>query len=102
MSPAQNLSGTHDEADVNAAHALQDAFTVEQDEKRECQVPDWGQGKMEKTRNTINILAPFATDSSKKFGRKEELAPLSWLLVTTVGWGGLPAKDSTYTNGFPE
>jgi hypothetical protein len=91
----------NDVEDLKAAHALQDAITVQQDDRGEFQVPDWRQEEVEEMRNAINVLAPLATDSSKTFGIKEELDPLYWLLGAAVGWGGLPAKHSTYTGGFP-
>lgn len=92
----------NDEEDVKAAHALQNAITVKQADNGKFQVPTWKVEEVEAMRNAINILAPFATDSSKTFGRKEELDPIYWLLGAAVGWGGLPAKDSAYTGGFPE
>ena len=92
----------NDEEDVNAAHALQDAIIVNQDAKGEFSVPNWKQEEVESMRNAINVIAPFVTDSSKSFGRKEELDPVYWLLGAAIGWGGLPAKDSTYSGGFPE
>jgi len=42
------------------------------------------------------------TNSSKAFGRKEELDPIYWLFGAAMGWGGLPAEDSIYVGGFPE
>ena len=65
-------------------------------------MPSWKLEDVESMRNAINVLAPFASDSSKIFGKKEDLDPIYWLLGAAVGWGGLPAKDSTYAGGFPE
>ena len=84
------------------AHSLQDAITVQQASKGEFHVPEWDLEEVVAMRNTINVLAPFATDSSKTFGLKGELDPLYWTLGAAVGWGGLPAKHSTYTGGLPE
>jgi hypothetical protein len=92
----------NNEKDVKAAHALQDAIILRQAAEGEFSVPDWKQGEVEAMRNAINILAPLVTDSSKSFGRKEELDPVYWLLGAAIGWGGLPAKDSMYSSGFPE
>jgi hypothetical protein len=92
----------NDKEDVKAAHALQDAITVNQANKGEFDVPDWKQEDVEAMRNKINVIAAAATDSSKAFGRKEELDPVYWILGAAIGWGGLPAKDSTYAGGFPE
>jgi len=92
----------NDEEDVKAAHALQDGIKTKQDDKGEFKVPNWDLKEVEKMRNAINILAPLATDSSKTFGLKKDLDPVYWILGAAVGWGGLPAKDSTYTGGFPD
>ena len=92
----------NDEKDVKAAHTLQDETIVKQADQGKFQVQAWKQEEVEAMRNAINVLAPFAADSSKTFGRKEELDPIYWLLGAAVGWGGLPAQDSTYTGGFPE
>lgn len=91
-----------DTADVKAAHVLQDAIEVKQDDKGTFIVPDWDHEEVEKMRNAINVFAPFATDSSKTFGLKEDLDPLYWTLGAAVGWGGLPANDAAYTGGFPD
>lgn len=92
----------NDEADVKATHALQDAITVKQADHGEFKVPSWKQADVEAMRNTINVFAALGPDSSKTFGRKEDLDPIYWVLGAAVGWGGLPAQDSTYTGGFPE
>jgi len=92
----------NDEKDVKAAHALQEAIKIKQDNKGEFKVPGWDLKDVEKMRNAINIFAPLATDSSRTFGLKKDLDPVYWLLGAAVGWGGLPAKDSTYTGGFPD
>ncbi len=98
---ARTFLDPNDAKDVKAAHALQDAITVRQADKGEFSAPDWNQDEVEAMRNTINVVAAAATDSSKAFGRKEDLDPIYWILGAAIGWGGLPAKDSTYTGGFP-
>ncbi len=45
--------------------------------------------------------ASTVTDSSRIFGRKEELDPVYWMLGTALGWGGLPAEHATYANLLP-
>lgn len=92
----------NDKKDVKAAHALQDAITVRQAEQGEFRVPGWKQDEVEAMRNTINVVAAAVTDSSKAFGRTEDLDPVYWILGAASGWGGLPAQDSTYAGGFPE
>jgi len=99
---ARTFLDPSDAQDVQAAHALQDAITVEQEDEGTFEVPGWDQDEVEQMRKALNVLAPLATDSSKAFGRKEDLDPLYWTLGAAVGWGGLPAEHSTYTGGFPE
>jgi hypothetical protein len=53
-------------------------------------------------RGTINVVGSTVTDSSKFFGKKEELDPVYWMLGAALGWGGLPAEAATYVNVFPE
>jgi len=92
----------NDEEDVKAAHALQDAITVKQVDKGKFEVPGWKKEEVESMREKINVVAAAMPDSTKSFGRKEELDPIYWLLGAAYGWGGLPAQDSTYAGGVPE
>jgi hypothetical protein len=92
----------NDEQDMKAAHRLQDAVVVEQADIGTFEVPDWKKDEVEEMRETINVVASTVTDSSKIFGKKEELDPVYWMLGTALGWGGLPAEHSTYVNVFPE
>ncbi len=90
------------EADMKAAYRLQDAVKVEQAGIGKFEVPDWKKEEVEKMRNTINVVGSTVTDSSKFFGKKEELDPVYWMLGAALGWGGLPAAAATYVNVVPE
>jgi hypothetical protein len=92
----------NDEQDMKAAYRLQDAIGVEQADIGKFEVPDWKTEEVEQMRETINVVASIATDTSKMFGKKEELEPVYWLLGAALGWGGLPAADATYVNVVPE
>jgi len=92
----------NDEQDMKEAYRLQDAVRVEQADIGKFEVPDWNKEEVEKMRETINVVAATATDSSKMFGKKEELDPVYWLLGAALGWGGLPAEAATYANAVPE
>jgi len=92
----------NDEEDVKAALALQDAITVKQADKGKFEDPGWNKEEVEAMREKINVVAAALPDSTKSFGRKEELDPIYWLLGAAYGWGGLPAQDSTYTGGVTE
>jgi len=92
----------NDEKDMKAAHRLQDAVKVKQSDIGKFEVPNWKKEEVEKMRETINVVASTVTDSSKLFGKKEELDPVYWILGAALGWGGLPADAATYVNVVPE
>jgi len=91
-----------DDADLRAAHALQDQVLVQQADVGVFDVPAWDQHEVEGMRNAVGMVGSVATDSSKFFGRKEELDPVYWTLGAAVGWGGLPKVDATYGITFPD
>jgi hypothetical protein len=92
----------NDEADVKAAHQLQDAVRIEQADKGRFEVPDWKKDEVEEMRNKVMVVASTVSDASKMFGVKEELDPVYWMLGTAIGWGGLPAKAAMYAINVPE
>jgi hypothetical protein len=92
----------NDEQDMKEAYQLQDAVSFEQADIGKFEVPDWNKEEVEQMRETINMVAATATDSSKMFGKKENLDPVYWLLGAALGWGGLPAEAATYANAVPE
>ncbi len=91
-----------DEGDLARAHALQDQIATEQADAGAFDVPAWDQAEVERMRSTLGTLAALATDSSKAFGRKEELDPVYWALGAAIGWGGLPAAAARYEGAHPE
>src|SRR5210317_2654593 len=98
----RTFADPNDEQDMKEAHRLQDAVVVEQADLGKFEVPDWKKEDVEKMRETINVVASKVTDSSKLFGKKEELDPVYWMLGAALGWGGLPAQAATYVNVVPE
>ena len=92
----------NDEADVKAAHALQDKVVTKQSDIGKLELPEWNKEEVEKMRETINVVATTVSDSSKMFGRKEKLDPVYHMLGAALGWGGLPAEAATYGNVTPE
>jgi len=90
-----------DEADVKAAHALQDKVVAKQSDIGKLELPEWNKEEVEKMRETINVVATTVSDSSKMFGRKEKLDPVYHMLGAAIGWGGLPAEAATYGNVTP-
>ncbi|MEQ6900962.1 DUF1214 domain-containing protein [Nocardioides sp. YIM 152588] len=91
-----------DPDDLAAAHRLQDAVVVAQDDPGRLDLPDWPPEEVAAVRNTVMQVASTVADSTRCFGRKEELDPVYWLLGAALGWGGLPATEAIYENVVPE
>jgi hypothetical protein len=102
MLAGRTFADPADEADMRAAHALQDQISVQQAEIGVFDVPAWDQHEVEDMRRAVNVVGAAATDSSKMFGRKEELDPIYWTLGAAFGWGGLPAVAATYGLTTPD
>jgi hypothetical protein len=98
----RTFADPNDKQDLQEAYRLQDAVVVEQADLGKFEVPDWSKDEVERMRDTINVVASVAMDTSRMFGVKEELDPVYWMLGAALGWGGLPAEDSVYVNVFPE
>src|SRR5210317_2303343 len=98
----RTFADPNDEQDMQEASRLQDAVSFEQADIGKFEIPDWNKEEVEQMRETVNMVAATATDSSKMFGKKEELDPVYWLLGAALGWGGLPAEAATYANAVPE
>ncbi|HEX4085317.1 MAG TPA: DUF1254 domain-containing protein [Chthoniobacteraceae bacterium] len=90
--------------DMKAAHALQDAIMIEQRTRGEFVVPPLDQESLKKMRNAILALAAASggIDSSRMFGRREEVDPVQHLLGTATAWGGNPRATALYVGGAPE
>ena len=98
----RTFADPNDKEDMKEAFRCQEAVRVEQADLGKFEVPDWKKKEVEEMRNTINVVASTVTDSSKMFGKKEELDPVYWMLGAALGWGGLPADAATYVNVVPE
>jgi hypothetical protein len=91
-----------DAEDLASAHALQDRIATEQADTGVFDVPSWDQTQVERMRSTLGTLAALATDSSKAFGREDDLDPVYWALGAAMGWGGLPAAAAMYEGAHPD
>ena len=98
----RTFADPNDEKDMKEAFRLQDAVVVKQADIGKFEVPDWKKDEVEKMRETINVVASTLTDTSRIFGKKEELDPVYWMLGAALGWGGLPAHAASYVNVVPE
>jgi hypothetical protein len=89
-------------ADLAAAHRLQDRVRVRQADEGRFEVPAWRKAEVEATRRAVMSVASTVSDTSKMFGKKEDLDTVYWMLGAALGWGGLPAEAASYVNVLPE
>ncbi len=91
-----------DAADLERAHALQDAVKVEQlGGPGKFEVPKWDPVSQKKIRDALLILATTVTDTSKAFGWKNEVDPVQRLVGAASAWGANPPNDAIYLNVVP-
>jgi hypothetical protein len=94
----------NDAADVKAVHTLQDAIKVEHKAAGKFEMPNWDQASLKKVREALLGLAVAngGLDSSRMFGRKDEVDPIHHLIGTAAGWGGNPRYAALYSGIEPK
>ena len=97
----RTLADPQNTDDVKAANALQDKIEIEQSSKGSFAAPNWDSASRDKVRQGLNLLATLGT-SKTKFGRKQEVDPVTHLIATAIGWGGNPDYAAVYQGRYPE
>jgi hypothetical protein len=101
----RTFANPNDPQDMEAAHALQDAITIEQPGGRgKFSVPDWDQASLTRMREALLAVveASGGLDSSRMFGKRDEVDPVQHLLGSAGGWGGVPPTAAIYVGVGPE
>jgi hypothetical protein len=88
-----------DPADIEAAHAAQDAIVLRGGGSGPYEAPDWDLEKLAMARKAISDLASLGFEATHSFGRREETRPVSRLIGALSGWGGLPSTAASYVIG---
>lgn len=89
-------------ADVQAAHALQDALQAKQpDGKAVFEIPNWDAASRTKTREALLALGELG-HPGVMFGTQKEVDPVAHLIGTAVAWAGSPPKDAIYDLRYPK
>ncbi len=97
----RTLVNPADPADVQQAHALQDAIKVEQKSRGKFEVPKWDPVSQKRVREALLVLATTVSDMKRAFGTKDQVDPVRRLIGAASGWGANPEKDATYLNFTP-
>jgi para-nitrobenzyl esterase len=103
MAIVRTLADPKNPRDIQAANALQDRIVVEQASSGSFEVPNWDPTTQTKLRDALLVLASMqGDDGPAKFGRKNEVDPVSHLINTASGWGGNPLEAARYVSVYPK
>jgi hypothetical protein len=91
----------NDAADVAAANAVQDQFTVSTPSNQPLDAPDHDEASFEGLRHAVLELARYMPNALHAFGSKDTVDPVRHLVGTAMGWGGLPEFEAYYGNVDP-
>jgi hypothetical protein len=92
----------NDPADVKVANAAQDVIKIEQAKTGTFEIPQWDPVTLKKAREALQALFALEGIKEPRFGHKDEVEPISWLVSTAAGWGGNPQRDAMYLPFFPQ
>ena len=98
----RTLANPEDQADLAAAHALQDKIVIAAESDAAFEMPDYDKASYEATLNPILDLAKGLARYIDTFGAKDEVNPVHFMIGTASAWGGLPDKDAVYVNVQPD
>lgn len=101
MISARTLVDSSSPEDIKKANALQDKLKIEAKSAKPFTHPDYDKKSYQTTFNLLVELGRGVSDSSKTFGKKEDVDKVRHLLATAWGWGGLPDKEAHYLNVEP-
>jgi len=97
----RTLADPNDGADVKLANAQQDAVAIEQEKDGSFQVPAWDAASLDRARDALLVLSNLGGGSPNRFGRKDEVDPVAFLLASAAGWGGNPRYAADYVGFAP-
>lgn len=97
----QTLADPKDDADMDAARALQDNIRVTQEHEGRFDVPHWDAKSQAKVRDALKSLGMGPGDLALAFGPKGRVDPIAHLIGTATAWGGTPREAATSSSVVP-
>lgn len=102
MVAARILFDPNDSEDLEAVHAIQDDFMLENASSREFAPTLYDPESYKVTRRALLALASELSDFKHAFGRKGDVDPVYHLIGAAAGWGGLPDSEAAYIGLNPK
>ena len=97
----RTLADPGDPDDLRAVGALQDRLAVNARSARPFTHPAWDPQSLAGTRKLLLELARGLTSMKGAFGSRQQTNPVTHLLATAAGWGGLPEDQALYIGVEP-
>lgn len=96
------LANPADANDMEVVRALQSELTVSASSDRPYEPPDYDTASRRETQTLLQQLGASLKDAAGANGRPEAVNPVRHLVVTAMGWGGLPSSEVVYENHVTE
>jgi hypothetical protein len=97
----RTLIDASDPEDVKQVRAIQDGITIKAKSANPYTHPEYDKASYEAAYKAVIELSRFLPDTSRTFGKKENVGEVRHLLGTAMGWGGLPEHEAFYLNIEP-
>lgn len=97
----RTLVNESDPDDFKRANTLQDQLKIEATSARPYTHPKYEDQSYKATYKALLELSRGVPDTTKMFGKKEDVTAVRHLLGTVFGWGGLPEQEAYYLNVEP-
>ncbi len=97
----RTLVNSSDPADIKAANELQDQMVIKANSSKPYTHHAYDQESYKKTFDLLLELSRGLGDSTRTFGKEQDVNPVRHLLGSAFGWGGLPEKEAYYLNVEP-
>jgi hypothetical protein len=98
----RTLVDPESEADLKTVHALQNAVSVRQAGPGSLELPAWDTASLDKIRGALKTLGTMQGVTTRMFGAKNEVDPVSFLIGSATGWGGNPSSAAIYLSRKPK
>lgn len=98
---ARVLVDPADVDDVAAVNELQDRFGIDASSSKPFDLPDYEAASFDGTRKALLELGKHIAGFDGAFGARSEVDPISHLIATAAGWGGLPDREARYVSVEP-
>ena len=97
----RTLVDESDPEDIKKVRALQDKITIKAKSAKPYTHPKYDKKSYEAVYKAVIELSRFMPDTSRTFGKKEDVSEVRHLLGTAMGYGGLPEHEAYYLNIEP-